>query len=145
MGKNRLIVKTEEAMQAEPKPVITQQAASPKPSVHRNTNLKSKIVNIKYIVDGSYIRHYVLQNLLFIFYIVFITFLYITNTYYTLGTMRTIERTKNQIKELRYEYVSTKKNMIETSRRDKIMDRLNQSAKYLKESKVPPYKLTYNQ
>ncbi len=129
MGKNRLIVKEV----AEEKP---------EEDVKKPLKKKSKTEKVfQEFISGAIIKEYVLKNLLFIFYLVFFTLLYISNTYYALGTMRDIEKTKNQIKELRYEYVSTKKQVIETSRRNKVIEKLKVVNKNLKESKVPPYRV----
>ena len=81
------------------------------------------------------------NNLPFVLFIAFLALLYISNTFYALGTVRRIEKMKTQIKALRYEYVSLKKNLIEESRRDKVIERLKIENRELKESKVPPFKL----
>lgn len=129
MGKNKLIVKQ----------VIEKK---PDEEVNKPTREESKTTKtFRRVISGTIIKEYVLKNLLFIFYIAFVALLYIANTYYALGTIREIEKTKNQLKELRYEYVSTKKEVIEKSRRNKVIEKLKYVNKDLKESKVPPYKL----
>jgi hypothetical protein len=131
MGKNKLIVKPEEEPKEEPKK---------EEEIKKSPKKESKAaITIKKLADGSYIKDRLFNNLPFVFFIAFLGIVYIANTYYAMGTIRSIEKMKTQIKELRYEYVSMKKNLIEKSRRDKVMQRLKEENRELKESKVPPF------
>jgi len=142
MGKNKLIVKQQEEVKKEE---IKEEKKKEK---KENGKKPSKIVSqtadtFKGIVEGRKLV-YILdrKNLPFVFYLTFLGILYISNTYYASGILRQMEKVKNQIRELRYEYVNTEKQLIEVSRRNKVMERLKYDNKELKESKVPPYQLT---
>lgn len=128
MGKNKLIVKEEEIKEEEVK--------KPARKVSKTEE------TLRDIAGGKKLENLLVKkNLLYMFYIAFLAILYISNTYYTSGTLRQIEKVKVQIKELRYEYVTTKKQLIELSRRNKVIERLKYDNKQLKESKEPPYKM----
>jgi hypothetical protein len=149
MGKNKLIIKQKEEIKPEEVKEELKENTEVKEQ-SENKKKQSKIFTltadtIKGIAEGRKLV-YILEreNLPFLFYMTFLGILYISNTYYASGTLRQMEKVKNQIRELRYEYVNTEKQLIELSRRNKVMERLKYDNKELKESKVPPYQLTIN-
>ena len=136
MGKNKLIIKQPDPEEVKEEEVKKEEIKAPAKKTSKT------VTTIKEIAGGNKLVLILeRKNLPFILYIVLLGLLYISNTYYTSGTLRQIEKVKVQIKELRYEYVSTKKQLIETSRRNKVIERLKWGDKDLKESKVPPYKM----
>ena len=139
MGKNKLIIKQQEEPEEKQEEVKEEIKEEVKPTPKKPNKTAE---TLKGIAGGTKLV-YVLdkKNLPFILYLALIGILYISNTYYTSGTLRQIEKVKVQIKELRYEYVSTRKQLIESSRRNKVIERLKWDSKELKESKVPPYKM----
>jgi hypothetical protein len=138
MGKNKLIVK--EVVEEQKPEKQKQEEEIKKPPKEPSKTTKA----IQGFASGNFIKDYVLKNIPFIFYIALITLIYIANTYNAVGTLRDIEKTKNQIKELRCVYVTTKKELIEKSRRNKVIEKLKSSNKDLKESKVPPFRIVNN-
>jgi cell division protein FtsL len=135
MSKNKLIVK----------PEILEKKVEPLPPKPERKTSKAE-ETIKGIAGGDKLVNVLdRKNFPFVLFIVFLGMIFITNTYYATNTLRKIEKTKAQIKELRYDYVSTKRQLIELSRRNKVMERLGYDNKKLKESKVPPFRLEIKQ
>lgn len=132
MSKNKLIVKDQEPDNG---------------AEARKTQVKvSKTAETIRGIAGGEKLEYILnkKNLLFILYLFFLIIIYIANTYSASGKLREMERIKFQIKELRYEYVTIKKELIELSRRNKVIESLKEYNIELRESKQPPYKLIIN-
>ncbi len=107
----------------------------------RKTNKGRKAV--QEFLGGDYLsREWVTGNLPFIFYLAFLAMVYIANTYYTEKKFKTIERTKTELKELRYEYITTKAALMFQGRQSEISRRaLSQG---LKETHMPPFKILYS-
>ena len=74
-----------------------------------------------------------------LFFITFLTILYIANIYYAENDIREFNALKKELKELRYEYITSKSNLMRVSKQSEITRRLRGSG--VKESVVPPYKL----
>lgn len=92
------------------------------------------------ILDGSFLtRENLLSQLPFIIFITFLAIIYIANSYNAEKTIIEINRTKKQLEELRYEYVTTKSNLMFQSKQSEVAYRLATSQ--VKESTVPPIKL----
>lgn len=92
------------------------------------------------ILDGSFLtRKNLLSQLPFIIFITFLAIIYIANSYNAEKTIIEINRTKKQLEELRYEYVTTKSNLMFQSKQSEVAYRLATSQ--VKESTVPPVKL----
>lgn len=93
------------------------------------------------ILDGSFLtRENLLSQLPFIIFITFLAIFYIANSYNAEKTIIEINRTKKQLEELRYEYITTKSNLMFQSKQSEVAYRL--AASQVKESTVPPIKLT---
>lgn len=93
------------------------------------------------ILDGSFLtRENLLSQLPFIIFITFLAIFYIANSYNAEKTIIEINRTKKQLEELRYEYITTKSNLMFQSKQSEVAYRL--VASQVKESTVPPIKLT---
>jgi len=92
------------------------------------------------ILDGSFLtRENLLRQLPFIIFITFLAIIYIANSYNAEKTIIEINRTKKQLEELRYEYITTKSNLMFQSKQSEVAYRLSTSQ--VKESTVPPVKL----
>ncbi|MFC2107110.1 FtsL-like putative cell division protein [Bacteroidota bacterium] len=75
----------------------------------------------------------------FIFYIAFLAILYIANTYIAERKIREMDEIRGDLKELRFEYISTKSDLMSQTKQSSITKKLiNQG---LKESVTPPEKL----
>ncbi len=107
----------------------------------KKTNKSRKAV--QEFLGGDYLsREWVTGNLSYILYVALLAMVYIANTYYTEKKFSAIERTKKELKELRYEYITTKSILMFQGRQSEISKRaLNQG---LKEAKMPPYKILYS-
>jgi hypothetical protein len=93
-------------------------------------------------LGGDYLsKEEVVTNIPFVFYVALLAMIYIGNTYYTEKKFRTIEQTKTELKELRYQYITTKSNLMFMGRQSEISKRAVQLG--LKESLMPPYKIRY--
>jgi len=94
-------------------------------------------------LGGDYLsKEWVTGNLSYILYVAFLAMIYIANTYYTEKKFNTIERTKNELKELRYEYITTKSVLMFQGRQSEISKRA--VIQGLKEAKMPPFKILYS-
>ncbi len=98
---------------------------------------------IQSLLEGDFLsREGVVTNLPFLAFLAIIAIIYIGNTYYAEKTFKEIEATKIELKELRYQYITTKSNLMYLSKQSEIAGR----AKLLgmTETKVPPYKIFYS-
>jgi ABC-type transport system involved in cytochrome bd biosynthesis fused ATPase/permease subunit len=98
-----------------------------------NKSLKSAAEGINFNL-GNLVR-----QMPFIFFIALLAILYIANTYYAEKTIREINQTKKELKDLRAEYIYTKSELMFSSRQSEI-SRLVSDLE-IKESKVPPRKI----
>jgi len=95
------------------------------------------------IIDGTILtRENSIKLLPFIFYLGFLAVLYIGNTYYAEKTVRDIEKIKTELKELRYEYIATKAELMYQSKQSEVAKNLEDIG--LKESTTPPQKIYIN-
>lgn len=92
------------------------------------------------IIDGTFLtRDNYVKSIPFLLYIVFVALLYIANTFIAEKTIRTIESTKIELKELRAEYLSLKSEVM-FGRNQSIVARKIAPAG-IKESVEPPKKI----
>ncbi len=92
------------------------------------------------ILDGSFLtRENLLRQIPFIIFITFLGIMYIANSYNAEKTIIEIGRTKNQLEELRYEYITVKSQLVFQSKQSNVAYRLSNTQ--VKESTVPPIKL----
>ena len=75
----------------------------------------------------------------FIFFLALMAILYIANTYYAEKTIREINQTKKELKDLRAEYIYTKSELMFSSRQSEVSKMVSDMA--IKESTVPPRKI----
>lgn len=80
-----------------------------------------------------------LRNLPFLFFLAVIAVIYIANTYYAEKTYKEIETTKAELKELRYQYITTKSGLMFYSKQVELGKRAE--ALGLKETLIPPFKI----
>ena len=84
----------------------------------------------------------VLSNLPFLVFLAILAMLYIGNTYYAEKTFKAIEKTKNELKELRFQYITVKADLLYYSKQTEIAKRIATTG--LKEPVKPPYKIFYS-
>ena len=95
------------------------------------------------ILGGGYLtKESVLGNLPFILFVAILALIYISNNFYAEKTAREIEKTKRELKELRYKYVITKAALMYKSKLSEISEKAGKLG--LKESTIPPYKIFYS-
>lgn len=104
----------------------------------RVLNQKVKVgSSLHSIVDGTFLtRQNLLTQVRFLLFITFIGVLYIANAYNAEKTIIEISRTKRQLEELRFEYISTKSKLMFHSKQSEVAYKLKNSG--VKESVTPP-------
>jgi hypothetical protein len=107
-----------------------------KKSVLRTLNkaMKSAVEGVNFNL-GNLVR-----QMPFIFFIGLLAILYIANTYYAEKTIREINQTKKELKDLRAEYIYTKSELMFSSRQSEISKMVADME--IKQSVVPPRKIT---
>jgi len=97
---------------------------------------------IQKVLEGDFLsRQSVVRNLPYLFFLGIIAIIYIANTYYAEKTFKEIEITKTELKELRYQYITTKSTLMFESKQVEIAKRAE--ALGLKMTITPPYKIFY--
>lgn len=94
-----------------------------------------------FIVGDIFTKQSVLKNLPFLIYVAILAIVYIANTYYAEKTFKKIEKTRNELKELRFQFITTKSTLMYIGKQTEIARRVNKYG--LKETTVPPYKIFY--
>lgn len=84
-------------------------------------------------------REKVVKALPFLFFLTLLAVIYITNSYYAERTIRKIEKTKAELKELRTEHISVKSELMFKSKQSEVAAKLIQYG--IKESVIPPIKI----
>ncbi len=75
----------------------------------------------------------------FLFFLALLAVIYIGNTYYAEKKIREINELKNELKELRYDYITSKSELMFHSKQSEIVNMLRSTG--IKESKEPPRKI----
>lgn len=96
--------------------------------------------SIASVLDGSFLtKENLLRQIPFMVFITILGVIYIANSYNAEKTIIEISKTKKELEELRFEYITTKSNLMFLSKQSEIAYRLAGSE--IKESTVPPIKL----
>lgn len=104
---------------------------------NRNISIGKSLTSV---LDGSFLtKENLLKQIPFMVFITFLGIFYIANSYNAEKTIIEINRTKKQLEELRYEYITTKSSLMFQSKQSEVAYRL--AASEVKESTVPPIKL----
>jgi len=112
--------------------------AKPQPEPKRKSVSPAKVV--QGVLDGTILtRGQLFQLIPFILYVVFLIMLAIANTYYAEKMVRQIEAVKKELKELRYEQITTRSELMYISKQSEVARKLKVTG--LKESTVPPEKI----
>ena len=95
---------------------------------------------VRPILDGSIIsRERTEKDFPFIFFIIFILIIFISNTFRAQNTQREINKTKQEVQVLRIKSIYTKSLLMESTRPTKMAELVKNMG--LKESEVPPRKI----
>jgi len=105
--------------------------------LNRNVNV-GKSVSV--LFDGKFLsRENLGSQIPFILFMTFMAIMYIANSYNAEKTIIDISTTKKELEELRFEYITTKSELMFRSKQSEVAAKLVNSG--IKESVVPPGKL----
>ncbi|MEZ5195413.1 MAG: FtsL-like putative cell division protein [Bacteroidales bacterium] len=106
---------------------------------NKNTS-KSAAKGIQSFLGGSFLtRESTSRNFPFLLFLAGLAIIYIGNSYYAEKNIRQVESLQKQLKEIRYEYISIKSDLMQNNRQSKVAGNL--ANKGIKESTVPPKKI----
>lgn len=99
--------------------------------------------NVGSVLTGAFLsKERALKALPFIFFLTFVTLLYIANGYYAEGQIRKQNKLTNELKELRSEFIISKSELSDLSKQSEVAKRLEATG--VKESVEPPRKILVN-
>ena len=92
------------------------------------------------LLGGTFLtRKKVVRLLPFILYLTFLALLYIANTYYAEKKVREIADIRKEMKELRYEYITTKSELMFNTKQTEIAKNLSNTG--IEEPTQPPHRI----
>lgn len=108
------------------------------------TTGKSIKATVRGLVNGSIVASdLVRRQIPFISFVFVLGLIYIANRYHAESIFRETEKAKKEIEDLRAEKIEIQSNLMISSRRDKVLNLLEEKGSTLKESNMPPQKITY--
>lgn len=110
-------------------------ASSPKKSGKKDRPLID-FINGNFLTNAS-----VVKQVPFVFFLVFVAIVYISNTYYAEKIMRKTNTVTNEIKELRSEYITSKSDLMFISKQSEVARAAAEMNLGIKESVVAPKKI----
>ncbi|MDP4281892.1 MAG: FtsL-like putative cell division protein [Bacteroidota bacterium] len=127
----------EETQNNETEPITSEQEVRP---VKKQKRMRKSIHDV---LGGDVLsRELVLRNFPLLLYISVLAMLYIGNTYYSEKTYKKIEKVTAELKELRFQYITTKSGLMYFTKQTEIEKRAQGIG--LKEPVLPPYKIYYS-
>ena len=93
------------------------------PKVEKKPKKKAKppMILVRFMdVFGVFKRNEIANAMPFVLFVTFLIILYIGNSYYAERVIRDIEKTKNQLKERRAEYISTMSQLMLESKQSEV-------------------------
>lgn len=94
------------------------------------------------IIGEFFVRDSFFRAIPYLGYLTILAIIYISNSYYAEKTLRKIERINIELKELQFQYISSKSELMYHSKLTEIAKRVNNTG--LKETTIPPFKIFYN-
>lgn len=95
------------------------------------------------VLGGDYLsKNSVVNNVPFLIYLAVLTLFYIANTYNTERLYKEIEKTKTELKELRFEYITARSSLMFESKLTELNKRTQSIG--LRETIIPPYKIFFS-
>ena len=92
------------------------------------------------VLGGTFLtRKRAIQLLPFMLYLALLALIYIGNTYYTERKIRRMDDLRDELKELRYEYISTKSTLMGQKKQSTLINYLEEDG--VKASTIPPKKI----
>lgn len=128
-----------------PAPVVEseeelEEEQAPKPEAKAKKKAKPPVFFTRFAdVFGVFKRNEIAKAMPFVLFVTFLIVCYIGNSYYAEKVIRDIEKTKNELKERRAEYISTMSQLMTESKQSEVAREL--SSYELKESTEPPQKI----
>lgn len=111
-----------------------------KNNVFQNTEETAFEKSFLDIIGGRVLsRNNTRKFLPFLFFLALLAIVYIANTYYAEKKIRETNEIKKELKELRYNYISSKSELMFHSKQSEIVKMLSKTG--IKESKEPPQKI----
>ena len=109
-----------------------------KPREKKETGKVSK--SLAGVFSGNFLlKDNVVGLLPFVFFLTFLGIMYIANGYYAQGIVRDLQKTGNEVKELRSEYITIKSDLNYKSKRSQVAKATEGIEVY--ESTIPPTKI----
>ena len=90
---------------------------------------------VRDVLGGEMLKSGTFKFLPFLIFIAFLAFIYIANNYYAENKVRNINKLRKEMKELRYEYITSKSKLMNLSKQSQIAKKLNNTG--IKESTDP--------
>ena len=90
---------------------------------------------VREVLGGEMIQSGTFRYLPFLVFIAFLAFVYIANNYYAENKIRKINSMRKELKELRYEYITSKSKLMDLSKQSQIAKKLQHTG--VKESTDP--------
>ena len=90
---------------------------------------------VRDVLGGEMLKSGTFKFLPFLIFIAFLAFIYIANNYYAENKVRNINKLRKEMKELRYEYITSKSKLMNLSKQSQIAKKLNNRG--IKESTDP--------
>lgn len=92
------------------------------------------------LLDGTFLtKTRVMRALPFILFLMFLGILYITNIFQVEKTKRQLDDLDEQLRELRYEYISSRSKLMDESKPSKVAEKLEETG--IKITTKPPKKI----
>ena len=100
---------------------------------------------MKELLSGSMVSEkIILKNLGYISFITLLAAIYIGNRFHAEKITRESTRLQREVKDLRYEALSTSADLMYVSRQSEVLRMVKEKGLNLEELKTPPYKLLVN-
>ena len=90
---------------------------------------------IKEFLGGEMLKASTFKLFPYLVFITFLAFIYIANNFYAESKIRKINHLRKELKEIRYEYITTKSTLTDLTKQSQLAKKLNRSG--IKESTDP--------
>ena len=112
-------------------------------SMQINRTRKKAGRSVHDLLDGSFLtRERFMRSMPFIIFLLLLAVIYITNIFHVERTKRQIDDLEEQLRELRYEYISSRSKLMYESKPSEIASKLKETG--IEESLDPPKKIKVN-
>lgn len=97
---------------------------------------------LRSVLDGTILtRENVVKLIPFGLYVTLLILIYIANSYYAEKSIKKANQIRNELKELEYEFITSKSDMMHNSKQSEVARRLDSLGTGIRESVVPPTKI----